>query len=163
MYIDVKDHHNIHMDKHAIAKGKTINIECILNDSNSLPESSLGERVRKLRITQNLTIKDLAQLSCLSEETISNIEKSYTTPNVSSINKLCQALDSSNNYILGANSWSEGSSGEIIYKYRMISGLSQKQLAEKCNLHPSTIKDYEDNKIRSKDTLKIIYNAIGYL
>lgn len=151
------------MDKRVLAKGKTINIECILNDVNSLPESSLGERVRKLRIMKNLTIKDLAKLSLLSEETISNIEKSRTTPNVNSLSLLSQALNSSNSYILNTNKWPESNSGEIIYKYRMISGLSQRQLAQKCNLHPSTIKDYEDNKIKNKSTLKIIYNKVGYI
>lgn len=112
---------------------------------------------------KNLTIKDLAKLSCLSEETISNIEKSRTTPNINSLSLLSQALNSSNSYILDTNKWPENNSGEIIYKYRMISGLSQRQLAEKCNLHPSTIKDYEDNKIRNKSTLKIIYTKIGYI
>jgi len=123
----------------------------------------LGERVRKLKIKNNLTIKQLSIISQLSEETISNIEKAKTIPNISTVVRLSQALSSSNGYILGVNSWPEKTSGEIIYKYRMISGLTQKQLAGKCNLHSSTIKDYEDGNLRNPDTLKTIYAAIGYI
>lgn len=99
----------------------------------------------------------------MSEETISNIEKSRTTPNTNSLSKLCQALNTTNVYLLGTDSWPESTSGEIIYKYRMIKGLSQRQLAKKCNLHQSTIKDYEKGKISNPDTLKIIYKNIDYI
>lgn len=146
-----------------LAKSKTITIECNLHDDENLPESNPGERIKKLRILKGLTIKDLSILCSLSQETISNIEKSRTTPNVNSLSKLSQALNTSNSYILGADSWSENSAGEIIYKYRMISGLSQMDLARKCNLHKSTTKDYENNKLSNLETLEIIYRAIGYL
>ncbi|MDR7856282.1 helix-turn-helix transcriptional regulator [Tissierella sp.] len=151
------------MDNLALAKHKTINIECNINDINDLPETTLGDRIRKLRLLMYLTIKDLSIKSCLSEETISNIEKSRTTPNISSLNKLCQALNTNNTYLLGTDDWAEETQSEIIYKYRMISGLSQRQLAKKCNLHFSTIKDYENGKIKHPDTLKIIYKGIGYI
>lgn len=44
----------------------------------------------------------------------------------------------------------------------MISGMSQRDLAKKCNLHYSTIQDYESGKLRNENTLNVIYNAIGY-
>lgn len=99
----------------------------------------------------------------MSEETISNIEKSLTTPNISTLSKISQGLNSTNQYILNTNSWPETSQGEIIYKYRMIAGMSQRDLAKKCNLHNSTVRDYENNIIRNPDTLKIIYEYIGYI
>lgn len=150
------------MDKLALAKHKTIVIDCILDDVNELPESTLGERVRKLRITKNLTIKGLATISNVSEETISNIEKSRTTPNISTLNKICQGLSTSNTYLLNIDEWPENTQSEIIYKYRMISGLSQRQLADKCNIHQSTMFDYENGYIKNTDTLEIIYKEIGY-
>ncbi|WMM26633.1 helix-turn-helix transcriptional regulator [Tissierella sp. MB52-C2] len=133
------------------------------NDINSLPESSLGERVRKSRLLQNLTIKELSKKACMSAETISNIEKSRTTPNINSLLKLSQALNTNNIYLLGTDSWPEETQGQIIYKYRMILGLSQEQLAKKCSLHKSTIQDYENNILSNPDTLKIIYTKIGYI
>lgn len=99
----------------------------------------------------------------MAEETISNIEKSFTVPNINTLNKISQGLNSSNLYILGADVWPENSQGEIIYKYRLISGMSQRDLAKKCNLHNSTVRDYENNIIRNPETLKIIYKSIGYI
>lgn len=122
----------------------------------------MGERVYKLRNIANITIKDLAIKCNLAPETISNIEKSRTTPYVTTLNKLCQSLNTTNEYLLGTNSWPEETPGQIIYKYRMIAGLSQRQLAQKCNIHYSTIQDYEKDRISNPDTLKVIYNAIGY-
>lgn len=129
----------------------------------SLTESTLGERIRRLRILKGLTIKELSILCCVSQETISNIEKSRTSPYANTLNKLCQALNTNNKYILGADSWPESTIGEIIYKYRTIEGLSRMDLARKCNLHKSTIQDYENGKLSNPETLEIIYRAIGYL
>lgn len=157
------DLHNSHMDKGVLAKGKTITIDCIINDTENLPETTIGQRVRKLRLLKNYTIKDLAAKIEVSEETISNIEKSLTTPNISTLNKISQGLISTNNYILNTDKWPEDSQGEIIYKYRMINGMSQRDLAKKCNLHNSTIRDYENNIISNPEKLKIIYEYIGYI
>lgn len=166
MYIHVMDHHNIRMDKLTLAKHKTLTLECMYSDSkidiDSLPESTLGERVRKLRLSQGLTIKELAKKSCMSEETISNIEKSRTTPYANTLTKISQALNSNNQYLLDTNSWPEETPAQIIYKYRMILGLSQRQLAKKCNLNYSTITDYENGRLSNPDTLKIIYKNIEY-
>lgn len=156
----------LRMDKLTLAKHKTLTLECMYSDSeidiDSLPESTLGERVRKLRLSQGLTIKELAKKSCMSEETISNIEKSRTTPYANTLTKISQALNSNNQYLLDTNSWPEETPAQIIYKHRMILGLSQRQLAKKCNLNYSTITDYENGRLSNPDTLKIIYKNIEY-
>ncbi|MEW8973489.1 MAG: helix-turn-helix transcriptional regulator [Tissierellaceae bacterium] len=162
MYIRGEDHQSIHKGKLALAKSKDIVLECTIDDANSLPEYSLGERVLKLRKLRQFTTKKLAQKSSISEGTISNIEKSRTTPNVTTLNKLCQVLNTTNVYLLNTDSWPETTSGEIIYKYRMIRGLTQRDLAKRCNLHYSTIQDYEKNRLSNSDTLQIIYKEIGY-
>lgn len=79
------------------------------------------------------------------------------------MNKISQGLNSTNIHILETILWPEPSQGEIIYKYRLISGMSQRDLAKKCNLHNITIKDYKNNVIRNPETLKIIYEYIGYI
>lgn len=145
-----------------LAKSKTITIECTINDINELPETTLGERVKKLRLSNNLNIKELSILTCLSEETISKIEKSLTTPNITTLTKLSQALISTNTYLLNLNELPEITHGEIIYKYRMMKGLSQRALAKLCNINQSTIKDYENNKIAKPSILETIYKNIDY-
>lgn len=149
-------------DMDALAKSKTLTIECPIYNVETLPENTLGERVYKLRNLTNTTIKDLGKLCNLAPETISNIEKSRTNPNITTLSRLSQALGTTNKYLLNADSWPENTPGQIIYKYRMIAGLSQRQLAKKCGLHYSTIKDYEADKILNPDTLEIIYKAIDY-
>lgn len=150
-----------------LAKYKTLTLDCIIYnegiDLNTLPETTLGERVKKSRLLQNLSIKELAKKSCLAEETISNIEKSRTTPYATTLTKISQALNTNNKYLLGADDWPEKTQSEIIYKYRIISGLSQNSLAKKCNIHPATIQDYENGKLSNPDILKVIYKQIGYL
>ena len=145
-----------------LAKSKTLVLECTINNVETLPENTLGDRVHKLRVSNNITINDLSKYCNISTDTISNIEHNRTTPNISTINKISQALNTTNGYLLGVDKWPESTSGEIIYKYRMMAGLSQRQLAKKCGLHYSTIKDYENDKISNPDTLKIIYNQISY-
>ncbi len=146
----------------ASAKYKTITLKGTIDDVNNLPESTLGERVKKIRLSNNYTIKDLAENCNISPETISNIEHGRTTPNISTVSILSQALGTSNKYLLGAENWPEDTPAEIIYKYRMIAGLSQRQLAKKCGLHDSTIQDYENDKLNKKTTIQVIYESIGY-
>lgn len=78
--------------------------------------------------------------------------------------KLCTPLQTTMEYLLQINAYPENTSGEIIKKYRLLSELSQRDLAKLCNLHQSTIKDYEDNKIKDNSkTLKKIFNTINHL
>lgn len=56
------------------------------------------------------------------------------------MNKISQGLNSTNIHILETILWPETSQGEIIYKYRLISGMSQRDLAKKCNLHNILLK-----------------------
>lgn len=150
-------------DMLVLAKSKTITLDCIIDDVEALPESTLGDRVKKLRVSNNnTTIKDLAKLCNLSPDTISNIEKNRTIPNINTINKISQALDTTNEYLLDTNSLPETSPAQIIYKYRMIAGLSQRQLAKKCGLHNTTIRDYENGRLFIKDTIGKIYTVLGY-
>lgn len=107
--------------------------------------------------------KELAMKSGLTETTIYNVETDATFPNISTIRKLCKSLNTSLRELLKINGLSEDTPGQIIKKYRLLKGLSQEELARICNLHKSTIKDYEDDKIKgNSETLKLIYEAIDY-
>lgn len=149
------------MDMDVLAKSKTIILEYPIYNVETLPETTLGDKVKKLRILNNLTIKELAKRCNLAPETISNIEKSRAIPNITTLSKISQALNTTNAYLLNTDSWPEDTPGQIIYKYRMIAGLSQRQLAKLCGLHQSTIRDYENGKIANPDTLKVIFKQLG--
>jgi len=58
----------------------------------------LGEKVRKLRQDQHISIKDLCELTGLSKGLISQIERGITGPSVASLWKISQALNVKINY-----------------------------------------------------------------
>lgn len=105
-----------------------------------------------------MSIKLLASKCSISPQTISNIEKDRNFPSISTINILSKELNSSNDYLLQLSNLPEDNIGQTIKKYRLKKGMTQEDLAKKCNLHKSTIKDYEDNRIKNEtETLKKIY------
>ena len=91
----------LHTDKRALPKGKIIKLKGIINDINTLPEKTIADRIKKLRLKNNLTKKQLAISSNLNSNTIVNYEKSRTTPNDNSIKSLSQALNTTPSYLLG--------------------------------------------------------------
>ncbi|MCL1974843.1 MAG: XRE family transcriptional regulator [Firmicutes bacterium] len=53
----------------------------------------IGEKIRLLRLSKNMTIKKLANKTGLSVGFISNVERDVNSPTISSFQKICQALD----------------------------------------------------------------------
>jgi transcriptional regulator with XRE-family HTH domain len=60
---------------------------------SSLKEPYVGHMIRSLRDKQKLSIRDLADLSGLSVNAISKIERGMTSPTVSSLHQLAVALE----------------------------------------------------------------------
>lgn len=56
-------------------------------------EYNLGERLRYLREQRNLTQKELAKLSDVSQATIAHVEKMTKDPSVETLRKISIALD----------------------------------------------------------------------
>lgn len=63
--------------------------------------------VRDERIKQGFSLRDLAKRAGLSISTLSEIENSKTDPRLSSVRKICKALDR-----YGYELWPEQSTGE---------------------------------------------------
>jgi transcriptional regulator with XRE-family HTH domain len=53
----------------------------------------IGAKIKWLRLSKNLTIKKLATKTGLSVGFISNVERDINSPTISSLQKLCQALN----------------------------------------------------------------------
>jgi transcriptional regulator with XRE-family HTH domain len=53
----------------------------------------IGERIKLLRFSKNMTIKKLAMKTGLSVGFISNVERDVNSPTISSLQKICRALD----------------------------------------------------------------------
>lgn len=53
----------------------------------------IGEKMKLLRLSKNMTIKKLASKTGLSVGFISNVERDVNSPTISSLQKICRALD----------------------------------------------------------------------
>lgn len=60
----------------------------------------LGYRVRVARETKRLTQEQLAEITGLSNNYISNIERSCSIPSIETLVKICNSLDVTPDYIL---------------------------------------------------------------
>ncbi|WP_407311865.1 helix-turn-helix domain-containing protein [Desulfosporosinus sp. SB140] len=60
----------------------------------------LGERIAKRRKMLNLTQDDVAEVTGLSNNYISNIENNHSIPSIETLVKICNALDITPDYLL---------------------------------------------------------------
>ena len=62
--------------------------------------SQLGKNIAKCRKGSGLTQERLAELTGLSNNHISNIENDYSIPSIETLMKLCEALNTTPNFLL---------------------------------------------------------------
>ncbi len=60
---------------------------------NKMEEANVGQMIKSLRAKQNLSLRALAELSKISTNAISKIERGETSPTVASLRQLASALD----------------------------------------------------------------------
>jgi transcriptional regulator with XRE-family HTH domain len=60
--------------------------------TGAVPEVNVGQRLRELRLQRNLSIRALAERSGLNVNTFSLIENNKTSPSVSTLQQIAQAL-----------------------------------------------------------------------
>lgn len=56
---------------------------------------SLGERIRSLRETRSMSLKQLAESTALTQSFLSQVERDLTSPSVASLRKIAEALGTS--------------------------------------------------------------------
>ncbi|HOQ76471.1 MAG TPA: helix-turn-helix transcriptional regulator [Thermoclostridium sp.] len=61
---------------------------------------ALGKRIAKRRKVLNLTQDDVAEATGLSNNHISNIENNHSIPSIDTLVKICEAIDTTPNYLL---------------------------------------------------------------
>lgn len=61
---------------------------------------ALGERIAKRRKALNMTQDDVAEATGLSNNHISNIENSHSIPSIDTLVRICEAIDTTPNYLL---------------------------------------------------------------
>ncbi|MEQ9439360.1 MAG: XRE family transcriptional regulator [Cyclobacteriaceae bacterium] len=66
---------------------------------------NIGDRIKILRVNQNRTLQEIADLSGLSKSMISKIENNKTVPSVAALVKIAKALGTSMSSLLEQENW----------------------------------------------------------
>ena len=91
--------------------------------------ASFGERVRTLRERQGVTLKQLAQLSGLSDRYIIQVEKGEANPSLESVLRLAPALQTSVTGLLPEDSKNATASGPARKIWQLLEGRSSEEIA----------------------------------
>ena len=105
-----------------------------------------GQKIRKLRSEQKLSLKDLSDKSGVSISMISQIERRNTDPTLTTLYKLCKGLDVSISTLLGAD--------------EQALQLVRKSDRKTINF-PSPILNMSCLPLSMKELLRLIYDPFG--
>ncbi len=66
---------------------------------------NLGEKLKELRLSKNLTLKQVADAIGLTRNAISNYEANIREPSLSVLKSLCDFFDVSADYLIGRSDY----------------------------------------------------------
>lgn len=97
---------------------------------NTLNFANIGQKLRKVRISKNLTQEYVANMADVNTSHISNIENNRVKVSLSTLVQICNALDTTVDYIL-ADEYNHPSSvieQEILHEVQSCNLETQKQI-----------------------------------
>ena len=117
------------------------------NAFDEIDDTTFGGAVKKQRIENHMTIKQVANAVGLSVDTIMRIEQNkYDLDNADRLKKLCDILDLDAQKICSPYQlFLMNNQGEQILKFRKSHNLTQKELADLLDTERQTISRYEHN------------------
>jgi transcriptional regulator with XRE-family HTH domain len=137
---------------------------CHFSLTGSRPKSSayppelktIGDHIRKRRLDLGLFQKDVAKIVGVDETTVFNWEHADMIPRLTAIPKIIE--------FLGYNPLITGETfGERLRLQRVTLGLTQKEVAQKMGIDPSTLASWERGEhrpiLRLLDSVKAFVNA----
>ncbi|NLL17507.1 MAG: helix-turn-helix transcriptional regulator [Clostridia bacterium] len=121
----------------------------------------LGDQIRALRESKNLSLEALGALTGLSSSYISEIERKQTIPSLTTLRRIAKAFNVPVSLFIGNNrKWSLVT--EKLVRARKTRGLSQKELASKAGVSAGLIGQMETGKVYpSLKTIEKIADALG--
>lgn len=121
----------------------------------------LGDQIRALRESKNLSLEALGALTTLSPSYISEIERKETVPSLTTLRRIAKVFDVPVSLFIGNNrKWSLVT--EKLVRARKTRGLSQKELAKQAGVSPGLIGQMETGKVYpSLKTIEKISQALG--
>lgn len=122
----------------------------------TIPEnpSNIGERIRKFRIENGLTQKDIANRIGVRTDSITNWELGRNEPQIQFMPKI-QSL-------LGTEAQTSNTHSEEIIQFRSENGLSRKRMARMIGIDETTLKRIESNNhsMRLNSKIEIVLRFI---
>ncbi|MGB9791757.1 MAG: recombinase family protein [Thermacetogeniaceae bacterium] len=119
-----------------------VNVQTPVGATEEKPDTP-GGRIRLLRLTRGLTIEKLAEMTGLSSNTISKIEKGAHTPTITHLRAIAEALNSSVAYLGCFENLPESTWAEKVKKLRMMKGLTQQEFADMLGINVKTLRNWE--------------------
>ncbi len=119
-----------------------VNVQTPVGATEENP-STPGGRIKLLRLSRGLTIEKLAEMTGLSSNTISKIEKGVHAPTITHLRAIAKALNSSVAYLGCFENLPENTWAEKIKKFRLMKGLTQQEFADKLGVNLKTLSDWE--------------------
>ena len=117
------------------------------NTFNEIDDTTFGGAVKRQRIENHMTIKQVANVVGLSVDTLMRIEQNkYDLYNTDKLKKLCNILDLNAQKICSPYQlFLMNNQGKQILKLRKLHNLSQKQLSKLLGTDRQAISRYENN------------------
>lgn len=109
----------------------------------------MANRIRELRKSKKMTMRELGAVVGLAESTISQYETGKIQPDNETLLKLGEFFDVTVDYILSRNRWQESepkSKGKNMRNAREKAGFSQKQVALSLGVSAPTVSEWESGK-----------------
>ncbi len=96
----------------------------------TLDFAKIGEKIKKIRISQHLTQEYIAQAADVNTSHISNIENNRVKVSLSTLVQICNALDTTVDYVLADeyNSRSTALEQEILHELHSCSDETKEQI-----------------------------------
>ena len=114
---------------------------------DSLPETTLGEKLKKVRLKQHLTQKDFCNIIDVDRSYYVDIENDINIPSINIINQISLKLNMNPFYLYDDYmAFISNSPGGKIKCIREQKKLTQQKLANLLNVSRETIKCWENNK-----------------
>ncbi len=122
--------------------------------------STIGENIKQLRESHGMTQTELGKIAGVTDKAVSTWEADTKVPRMEAVQRMADYFEIPKSIILDGDV--APTIGEKIRKTRIEKGMTQKQVAEKCDMADSAIRKYESGKVCPKiETLKRMAEALG--
>ncbi|MRG28249.1 helix-turn-helix domain-containing protein, partial [Laceyella tengchongensis] len=126
--------------------------------------TTTAARVRNARISQNMTIRELAKAAGLSDVAISDIENNKSKPTITTLRQISNVLNQPISLLGCFESLPENTLGQKIKKARLYHGLTKEKFASLLSVDVKSLRSWEKDIRKPLDKhLRVLHRRINPL